>query len=831
MTDVSSLPVPDGTDHRTSLGFTVQGMHCASCVRRLETALEAADGVESATVNLANHQAQVVLGAGASATTLPTAVREAGFDVALQTLRLRPGNLHCASCVSKAERALLQVPGVVRATVNLATGEAQVDVLAGAVDAASVCRALDQAGYPTPLPDQDDARTDDAEQPDAALRRSTVTAAILTTPIFLLEMGSHLIPSMHHWLHTTIGELPLLLTLFVLASLVQFGPGMLFYRHGLPALRRGTPDMNVLVMLGTSAAYGYSVVATFTPGILPEGTANIYYEPAAVIITLVLLGRLLEARSKGRAGAAIRRLLALQPPIARVERDGQLVDVAVAEVQRGDIVLVRPGESVPIDGTVLSGSSHVNESMITGEPLPRRREQGDTVVGGTLNGDGALRVSVTGVGKDTVLARIVDLVAQAQGSKLPIQALVDRVTAWFVPVVIVAALVTFAVWLVFGPEPALSLALVNMVAVLIIACPCAMGLATPMSIVVGTGKAAELGMLFRHGTALQTLRDARIVAMDKTGTLTEGRPVMTDFICPDGDADAMLRLVGAAEAHSEHPIAQAVNAAARERCGDLPAPEDFEAIAGEGIDCRVDGHHVQIGSLRYMQRLGLVVNAFAEQSAALARQARSPFYAAVDGRAVALIAVADPIKEGSVEAVATLRAQGLQVVMLTGDNQGTAAAIAEQLGVDSWQAELSPEDKITAVRELQRSGGTVFVGDGINDAPALAQADVGVAIGTGTDIAIDSADVVLMSGDLRNLPNALALSRATLRNIRQNLFWAFAYNTTLIPVAAGLLYPVLGILLSPVLAAGAMALSSVSVVGNALRLRRFSPPLGGQRAQ
>jgi heavy metal translocating P-type ATPase len=811
----------------TRLGFAVEGLHCASCVRRLERALGSAAGVTSASVNLANHRAQVVLADGAHAVALPAAVRDAGFEVRLHTLRLRPGNMQCASCVSRIEQALLGVPGVVAAAANLATGEASAEVLEGSADLAALREALARAGYPTDAADSP-ASDDDpgpAPRPDTALQRNTLFAAALTLPLFILEMGSHLVPGMHHWLLAHLGAQPLLLILFVLASLVQFGPGRLFYRHGLPALRRGAPDMNALVMLGTSAAYGYSVVATFTPGVLPEGSVNVYYEPAAMIITLVLLGRLLEARSKGRAGAAIRRLLALQPPLARVERAGAVVELPVAEVRRGDTVLVRPGEAIPVDGTVLSGSSHVTESMITGEPLPRLREPGDAVVGGTLNGRGALRVTVTGVGKDTVLARIVELVQQAQGSKLPIQAAVDRVTAWFVPAVIIAALLTFMVWLLFGPQPALSLALVNAVAVLIIACPCAMGLATPMSIVVGTGKAAELGILFRHGIALQSLRDAGIMAMDKTGTLTEGRAVMTDFICPADDADTMLRLIGAAEAYSEHPIGLAVATAARERWPTLPTPERFAATPGAGIEAVIEGRRVQIGSPRHLQQLGIDVTGFAAQVEALAAQARSPFCAAVDGRAVAVLAVADPIKAGSLEAIRLLREQGVQVVMLTGDNRGTAAAIAARLGIERWQAELSPEDKVTAVRALQQEAKTVFVGDGINDAPALAQADVGVAIGTGTDIAIDSADLVLMSGDLRNLPNALALSRATLRNIRQNLFWAFAYNTTLIPVAAGALYPLLGLLLSPVLAAGAMALSSVSVVANALRLRRFRPPL------
>jgi Cu+-exporting ATPase len=625
----------------------------------------------------------------------------------------------------------------------------------------------------------------------------------------------------------TIGMRQSWIIQFVLASLVLFGPGLRFFRKGVPALLRGAPDMNSLVVLGTAAAWGYSVVATFLPGALPAGTANVYYEAAAVITTLILLGRYLEARAKGRTSEAIRRLVGLQPKTARVVRDGRTLDLPLAEVLAGDIVLVRPGEKVPVDGEVVEGSSFVDEAMITGEPVPVAKGVGAEVVGGTINKTGSFSFRATRVGGETVLARIIRMVEQAQGAKLPIQALVDRVTAWFVPAVMAVSAATFLVWLALGPGPALAFALVNAVAVLIIACPCAMGLATPTSIMVGTGRAAEFGVLFRKGDALQTLRDAGVIALDKTGTLTQGRPELTDFDTLDGcDRDEVRRLVASVEARSEHPIAEAIVAAASARGLALPSAETFEAMPGHGVAASVGGRHVAIGADRYMRTLGHDPSAFAAAARRLGEDGKSPLYAAIDGRLAAIIAVSDPVKPSTPEAIRALHRLGLKVAMVTGDNRGTAEAIARRLGIDEVVAEVLPEGKVEAVKRLGTGGRRVaFVGDGINDAPALAAADVGIAIGTGTDIAIESADLVLMSGDLRGVANAIALSQATIRNIKQNLFWAFAYNAALIPVAAGALYPAQGWLLSPILAAGAMALSSVFVLANALRLRRFRPPL------
>ena len=593
-----------------------------------------------------------------------------------------------------------------------------------------------------------------------------------------------------------------------------------------PFVRLG-PDMNSLVAVGTMAAFGFSMVATFAPGLLPAGTVNVYYEAAAVIVTLILLGRFLEARAKGRTSEAIQRLVKLQAKEAHVLRDGRMVDIPINDVALGDIVEVRPGERVPVDGEITEGRSFVDESMITGEPIPVEKAAGSTVVGGTVNQKGALTLRATAVGGQTMLAQIIRMVEQAQGSKLPIQAVVDKVTLWFVPAVMLVALLTFLVWLVFGPSPALTFALVNAVAVLIIACPCAMGLATPTSIMVGTGRGAEMGVLFRKGEALQLLKDAKVVAVDKTGTLTEGRPVLTDLEIAEGfSRDPVLAKVAAVESRSEHPIARAIVESATEGGIALPTMTDFDSVTGMGVRATVDGSRVEVGADRYMRSLGLDVGVFAGTAERLGNEGKSPLYAAIDGRLAAIIAVADPIKASTPAAIAALHQLGLKVAMITGDNARTAQAIAKQLGIDEVVAEVLPEGKVDAVRRLKASHGQIaYVGDGINDAPALAEADVGLAIGTGTDVAVESADVVLMSGDLRGVPNAIALSKATLGNIRQNLFWAFGYNTALIPVAAGALYPAYGVLLSPIFAAGAMALSSVFVLGNALRLRGFRPPL------
>ncbi|MBV1867614.1 MAG: copper-translocating P-type ATPase, partial [Marinosulfonomonas sp.] len=548
-------------------------------------------------------------------------------------------------------------------------------------------------------------------------------------------------------------------------------------------------------------------------------------ESAAVIVVLILLGRLLEARAKGRTGDAIRHLVALAPDTATVERDGNLQTVPIETIRTGETLHLKPGERLAVDGIVLSGHSYVDESMITGEPVPVEKRPEASVVAGTINGTGALTYRATAVGRDTMLSRIVAMVEDAQGAKLPIQAQVDKITAWFVPVVMAMAALTVLAWLVFGPDPALTFALVSGVAVLIIACPCAMGLATPTSIMVGTGRGAELGVLFRRGAALQALQGVGIIAVDKTGTLTEGRPELTDLILADGFSEAtVLPLLAAVEAQSEHPIARAIVRAATDKGMKLPNATDFTSLTGNGVRANVGKKTVLIGADRLMLSEGIDLGPLAEAGQKLALAAKTPFYAAIDGQAVAAIAVADPIKPTTPAAIKALHDLGLKVAMLTGDNKATAAAIAAELGIDHVEAEVLPEGKVAALKALRSGGQTVaFIGDGINDAPALAEADVGLAVGNGTDIAIESADIVLMSGDLRGVVNAVEISRRTMRNIRQNLFWAFGYNVVLIPVAAGALYPLFGTMLSPALAAGAMALSSVFVVSNALRLRFIEP--------
>ncbi|OCO99162.1 MULTISPECIES: heavy metal translocating P-type ATPase [unclassified Ensifer] len=811
-----------------SASIPVEGMTCASCVSRVEKAIRAVPGVTSASVNLATERADIRFDATTKSADIVKAIENAGYGAAEDTIELTIEGMTCASCVARIEKALKTVPGVTEANVNLATERASVRVTRGIATAAALEEAVRVAGYAAKRITGDesvDREGEKREQETRKLARSLLLAGVLTLPIFLLEMGSHFIPAVHDFVMNNIGMQESWYLQFVLTTLVLFGPGLRFYQKGVPALFRLAPDMNSLVAIGTSAAWIYSVVATFAPDFLPDGTANVYYEAAAVIVTLILLGRVLEARAKGRTSEAIKHLMGLQAKTARVIRDGETVEVPLSDVQSGDTVVVRPGDRVPVDGSVIDGNSYVDESMITGEPVPVEKTAGSEVVGGTINKTGSFTFRATKVGADTVLAQIIKMVEQAQGAKLPIQSLVDRVTAWFVPAVIAIALLTFGIWLVLGPDPALTFALVNGVAVLIIACPCAMGLATPTSIMVGTGRAAEMGVLFRKGEALQTLRNAAVIAVDKTGTLTKGRPELTDLETAAGfERDSVLALVAAVETRSEHPIAEAIVEAAKAKGLAIADPAKFEAIPGFGASAEVAGRTVHVGADRLMAQLNLDVAVFAEQAARLGSEGKSPLYAAIDGKLAAIIAVADPIKETTPQAIRMLHDLGLKVAMITGDNRRTAEAIAAKLGIDEVIAEVLPDGKVAALKKLKQGGRAVaFVGDGINDAPALAEADVGLAIGTGTDVAIESADVVLMSGDLLGVPNAIALSKATIRNIKENLFWAFAYNAVLIPVAAGALYPGYGLLLSPIFAAGAMALSSVFVLGNALRLRGFRP--------
>jgi Cu+-exporting ATPase len=741
----------------------------------------------------------------------------------MQELDLAIEGMTCASCVAHVERALTKVDGVSSVSVNLATERAHL-MLSHSVPIADLIQKVEQAGYqahPAQVSDQEEnAAKREKERVD--LKQKFLFSLILTLPIFAMEMGSHLIPALHHWLMANLENWNWIIQA-ALTTLVMFGPGWVFYQRGLPALVRLQPDMNSLVALGSLAAWSYSLVATFTPDALPAGTVNVYFEAAAVIVTLILLGRLMEANARGRTSDAIARLVKLQPRNATRLRDGKQETVELSLIQPNDLLFVRPGERIPLDGEIIEGSSFIDESMMTGEPIPVSKTVAAEVIGGTLNTTGSFTYRVTKTGKDTLLAQIIELVETAQGSKLPIQALVDQITRWFVPVVMLIAALTFMVWLFFGPEPALSFALVNAVAVLIIACPCAMGLATPTSIMVGTGRAASLGLLFRSGTALQTLAEVKTIAFDKTGTLTLGKPKLTDFIVASGfEKNAVLALSAAAEQHSEHPIANAlVDAAAAEKIA-LGTLETFEAIPGYGLKAKVYGEEIHIGADRLFEKLGINLDVFSTTAQQLAAEGKTPIYVSVNNHIAAVMALADTIKPGTVAALKALHSLDFKIAMITGDNQRTANVIAKQLGIDLVIAEVLPNQKVAAVKELRKQHGAIaYVGDGINDAPALAEADLGLAIGTGTDIAIESADLVLVSGDIQGVPKSIALARATMRNIKQNLFWAFAYNVALIPLAAGIAYPFFGLLLSPMLAASAMALSSVFVVTNALRLRNW----------
>ncbi|UIP25927.1 heavy metal translocating P-type ATPase [Acinetobacter towneri] len=813
---------PNASPYQETL--SIEGMTCASCVGRVEKALKKVDGVEKAEVNLATEKALIHASQPLDRALLIKAVQRAGFDVlAIQPIELSIDGMTCASCVARVEKALKKVSGVEQANVNLATERAWIQPNA-TVSSQDLIRAIQKAGYDAKLLQHDSNEQHDKKNLEQQqLKRDLVISLILALPVFILEMGSHMIPAFHMWVMHNIGQQQSWLIQFALTTLVLLLPGRRFYQKGIPALLRFGPDMNSLVAVGTLAAYSFSLVATFMPQLLPEGTVHVYYEAAAVIVSLILLGRYFEAKAKGRTSQAIQHLIGMQAKTARIHRDGQIIEVPVAEVSSNTIVEIRPGERIPVDGEVVEGHSYIDESMITGEPVPVAKQVGNQVVGGTINQNGTLNIRATAIGEASVLAQIIRMVEQAQGSKLPIQALVDKVTMWFVPAVMLLAALTFIVWFIFGPEPTLTFGLVNAVAVLIIACPCAMGLATPTSIMVGTGRGAEMGVLFRKGEALQLLQDVKVVAVDKTGTLTEGKPTLTDFHVQSGfDADQVFVLLASVEAKSEHPIALAIVQAATEKQVSLLPVTEFDSITGSGIEAQVGGQRIQIGADRYMQQIGLDVSAFNAEAARLGQEGKTPIYMAIDQQLAAIVAVADPIKDTTFAAIAALHQLGLKVAMITGDNRHTAQAIAARLQIDHVVAEVLPEGKVDVVRELQQQFGRVaFVGDGINDAPALAQADVGIAIGTGTDVAIEAAEVVLMSGNLQGVPNAIALSKATIRNIRQNLFWAFIYNIALIPIAAGVLYPFAGILLSPIFAAGAMALSSVFVLGNALRLKYF----------
>lgn len=751
-----------------------------------------------------------------------------------QEVQLGIRGMTCAGCVLRVEEALTGVDGVEAVDVNLATERARVRYRGDSELVEAMHAAVRASGYEAIEAASGAKAREEAEETAReagleALRRRAVFAGAPTAVILALQMFPMLWPPAASWLHLLIGEALLLYILFALASIVQFGPGFWFYRLGWKAVRTGHPDMHTLVMLGSSAAYGYSVVAMFLPGVMPSGADHVYFEASSAIIALILLGKYLEVRVRGRAGAAMRLLLGLQPALAHVVRADREMDIPIEEVVAGDIILVRPGERLPVDGIVEEGQSWVDESMLTGEPAPVEKKAGDEVVGGTINGRGGFRFRATRVGEDTVLARIVRMVEEAQQSKPPIQRLADRVVAWFVPAVLGVAFLAFVLWVVMGPAPALPFALVAAVSVLIIACPCAMGLATPVSVMVGSGKAAELGILFRGADAIESLAGVDTVAFDKTGTLTEGRPRLTDMMpCDAWSDEEVLRLAAAVERRSEHPVGYAIVEAAEERGISVPGATRVRAHSGLGISAMVEKKAVYIGSERFLAAEKVDMSPLGEDVfrsdavRTLSEEGKTILFMAADGALAAIFGVADPLKQHAAESVKALRELGCRVAMITGDAPRAAEVVADRLGIDEVSAGILPDKKADAVQRYRLEGWRVaFAGDGINDAPALARADVGVAMGTGSDIAIESGDVILMSGDPRGLVNARALAHSTLRNIKQNLFWAFAYNVALIPVAAGALYPLTGHLLSPVFAAAAMSLSSVFVLSNALRLKRF----------
>jgi len=810
------------------LEIGVDGMTCASCSARVERALAKLPGVERAAVNLATERAQVNYDEElAGPAQMAETIREIGYGPVLADYELGVGGMTCASCSARVERALRRLPGVIEANVNLATERASVHYIPAMAGAEDIAAAIRDAGY-EPRESGDPAQREAGEeaareQSRRAMRRDLRLAALLTLPVVVVAMGGAFLPGLAAALKSIIpsqaawdwGQA-------LLTTLVLFGPGRRFFRPGWIAYRHLSPDMNSLVMTGTGAAWLYSLIVLLFPGWFPAEARNLYFDSAGVIVTVILFGKYLEELAKGRTSAAIRKLVGLQAKTAHVLRDGVAQDLPVAQLRAGDLLQVRPGERIPVDGEVRDGESYVDESMLTGEPVPVAKRAGERVVGGTVNQHGLLQVEATQVGKATVLAQIIRLVERAQGSKLPIQGLADRTVRVFTPTVIAIAAVTFAVWLLFGPPPAITLALVSAVAVLVVACPCAMGLATPAAIMVGTGRAAELGVLYRKGEALEFLSHVDTVVFDKTGTLTEGRPHLTDMVVAEGSEDETLRLAAAVEAASEHPLGLAIVEAARARGLTPPAIGDFRAIPGHGVEARVDGVKVLVGAERLLRREGIDSGALSTRAAALAADGKTPIYLAVDGRTRALLAVADPLKARSAAVVAALRRRGLEVVMLTGDSRHTAEAIARRAGIDKVEAEVLPEGKAAAVQALQRQGRKVaFVGDGINDAPALAQADVGIAVATGTDIAIEAADVTLTHGELSGVVTALQAAQKTMATIRGNLFWAFFYNILLIPLAAGVFYPAFGWHLNPMIAGLAMGMSSVFVVSNSLRLRRL----------
>ncbi|MFN8386357.1 MAG: heavy metal translocating P-type ATPase [Anaerolineales bacterium] len=833
----------------TRIELPVNGLPLKEHATHLEATLRALEGVDEVKVNATAGRLEVQYDAQkVDVARLVSAVKSIGGQVSGANVKIGIENLRCASCVKFIEDELKSTQGVLNATVNIATQEATVDYLPQSTTLSQLNAAIEAWGY-KPRPALTDAPVDKQEEAHTReyrrLMRMFWFAAVVSAPVLLFAYPQY-VPVIRDlsmdtirwtWILSAVATLPVL-----------FYSGHDFFTGAWAAFKHRSANMNTLIALGTGAAWLYSTFAVAFPSVFPEGTSEPFYDVVAVVIALVVLGQALELRAKGQSSAAIKKLLGLQAKTARVIRDGKELDLPVEEVLVGDVIQVRPGEKVPVDGVIVEGSSAVDESMLTGESLPASKKQGDEVIGATLNKTGAFKFRATKVGKDTALAQIVKMVQDAQNSKAPIARLADTISGYFVPIVMILAVWTFVIWFVIGPQPQLVYALVTSVTVLIIACPCALGLATPMSLMVGIGKGAEHGILIRSGEALQTARAIQIVVLDKTGTITKGKPELTDIVISDQSSvsggtdhwslmtaksskgDDLLRLTASVEKVSEHPLAQAIVDGAQARKLELTEVKDFEAIPGHGVSARVEGRSVLIGNLKLMNRENITLGALEEKSKSLADDGKTPMFIAIDGKAAGIVAVADTVKEDSAEAIQALQGLGIEVVMITGDNRRTAEAIARKVGVTRVLAEVLPEDKANEVKKLQIENQkskivniVAMVGDGINDAPALAQADVGLAIGTGTDVAIEASDITLIKGSLKGVVTAIEVSRATMTNIYQNLFGAFIYNTLGIPVAMGVLYPPFGILLSPLIAGAAMAFSSVTVVGNANRLRGFKP--------
>jgi Cu+-exporting ATPase len=829
-TKTGACPVHPGetlepkTKQRTSLeriDLPIVGMSCASCASTIQRGLSVLSGVDKANVNFATSKATLFFKPElANPSDFISSIRKIGYEVGTVSVELPIEGIQCASCVQRIEKALMRTRGVTKAAVNLATGRAQVEYLPTEINLNDIKQAIASTGYKV----MDVSSSEEGVDPEKAVREREYKK-LKQKFIFGFVFGILVfLGSSRHWFPWIPEFLGNFYVLWILATPVQFWIGWQFYKGAWGAFRHRSADMNTLIVVGTSAAYLYSLAATLFPSFFEAGgiKPTVYFDTSTLIIVLILFGRLLEARAKGQTSDAIKKLMGLQPKTALVVREGQEIDIPIEEVVVGDIIIVKPGERIPVDGIVKDGRSTVDESMITGESIPVKKDPGTEVIGATINKTGSFRFQATKVGKDTALAQIIKLVQDAQGSKAPIQRLADVISGYFVPIVISIAIATFVIWFVFGPSPALTFSLLNFVAVMIIACPCALGLATPTAVMVGTGKGAENGILIKGGESLETAHKLDTVVFDKTGTLTKGEPEVTDLFTENGFSKMdILTFAASAEKASEHPLGEALLKRADAERIELHNPENFNAIEGHGIEARIKGNEVLIGNLKLMQDRHIAVADLEVRADKLAQDGKTPIYVAIAGKAAGLIGVADPLKESSIQAVQKLRQMGIEVVMLTGDNKKTAEAIARKAGIDIVRSEVLPEDKVHEIKKLQLGGGKVaMVGDGINDAPALAQADIGIAIGSGTDVAMEASDVTLIKGDLRGVVSAIELSKKTIRIIKQNLFWAFFYNTVGIPIAAGVLYPFFGILLNPIFASAAMAFSSVSVVSNSLRLRR-----------